>query len=728
MDGLDRNHTTVEQAMTLEDGQINPLTHAKFSEEYFQLLAFRRALPVSQQRAEFLELYQNNQVVIVTGDTAAGKSTQIPQYVLFDEWESGKTIVCTEPRRLGAQEVAARVAEEMDVRLGGHEVGYAVRYDNTHSRLTRLLYTTNGTFLQKLKVSQLLSDVCCVIVDDAHERSVDMDMLLPLLAKAVSDHYDLKVVIMSATMDTSKFSSYFNNAPLMQIRNQPHELVIRYLEAPMPNYHVAAVSVIKKIQQDPEAASGDILVFLGGPSEIEGFSSLLEFCCPRISIISVRGPRFHGDDQLQVMAGSATQRRCIVTTNMSETSLTIGNIVYVIDSGLSRQSIYNPRTRAYVTQTGPISQASSRQRAGRAGRTQKGYCYRLYTKDFHDKYMAASNRPQIVTSNCTGTVLAVKSMGFDDVLSFNWLDYPTPEILLRSFGDLKDFGFLDDKLHLTAEGRSASRLPVDPLWAYTIKEGQKSDLACATEICGIAALCSTTRPIHLSPVAFKLAADEIHTQWSHPLSDHITLLNVLHQYDGVRQEVLKKKASDYGAHVDDNLDDLIEGELRRWCSTRFLDYVTLEEVVNTRDQLCDMFKSSSVVGRIRQLPFADPDYFDKIRRCLARGLFLQTAFHIRHDVYMIVHGNQKAVLDRDSTLAGARHKWVVWTDFLVHGTTTSYMKTLTMIEPEWIEDLAYFQKDRMSEQAILGGKYVRKFQREMLKSLWVARSKKTHIE
>lgn len=318
------------------------------------------------------------------------------------------------------------------------QVGYAVRYDNTHSRLTRLLYTTNGTFLQKLKVNQLLSDVCCVIVDDAHERSVDMDMLLPLLAKAVSDHYDLKVVIMSATMDTSKFSSYFNNAPLMQIRNQPHELVIRYLEAPMPNYHVAAVSVIKKIQQDPEAASGDILVFLGGPSEIEGFSSLLEFCCPRISIISVRGPRFHGDDQLQVMAGSATQRRCIVTTNMSETSLTIGNIVYVIDSGLSRQSIYNPRTRAYVTQTGPISQASSRQRAGRAGRTQKGYCYRLYTKDFHDKYMAASNRPQIVTSNCTGTVLAVKSMGFDDVLSFNWLDYPTPEILLRSFGDLKD--------------------------------------------------------------------------------------------------------------------------------------------------------------------------------------------------------------------------------------------------------------------------------------------------
>lgn len=246
-------------------------------------------------------------------------------------------------------------------------------------------------------------------------------------------------------------------------------------------------------------------------------------------------------------------------------------------------------------------------------------------------------------------------------------------------------GFLDDKLHLTDQGLSASKLPVDPLWAYAIKEGQKSDLACATEICGIAALCSTTRPIHISPTTFKLAADEIHTQWSHPLSDHITLLNILHQYDGVRRKVLKKTESDYGAQVDDDLEDLIEGELRRWCSMRFLDYVTLEEAVKTRDQLCDMFKSSDAWEGVRQLPFADPDYFDKIRRCLARGLFLQTAFHIQHDVYMIVHGNQQAVLERDSTLAGARHKWVVWTDFLVHGTTASYMKTLTVIEPEWIE-------------------------------------------
>jgi pre-mRNA-splicing factor ATP-dependent RNA helicase DHX15/PRP43 len=273
MQSLKRNQTTAAQARELEDGDLNYLRVEPwfFSDRYWKLLESRRALPVSQIRQEFLDIYHEAQVMVISSDTGVGKSTQIPQFVLFDEWDSAKLVACTQPRRLAASSVARRVADELDVPLG-EQVGYSVRFDDQTSALTRLKYMTDGLLLQHAKRDRDLLQYSCIIIDEAHERTLATDQLLFLLKQLLLRRKDLKVIIMSATLDAQKFQSYFN-ARVMHIPGRAHKVNIGYMQGTTSNYIESACQVAKHIHEEMD--KGDILIFLAGEDEIERACKLL---------------------------------------------------------------------------------------------------------------------------------------------------------------------------------------------------------------------------------------------------------------------------------------------------------------------------------------------------------------------------------------------------------------------------------------------------------------------
>ncbi|ETS75253.1 hypothetical protein PFICI_13737 [Pestalotiopsis fici W106-1] len=554
----------------------------------------------------------------------------------------------------------------MDVSIG-QEVGYAVKNDKKTSDNTRLIYTTDGYLLQAAKNDPTLSEFSCIIIDEAHERTVDTDVLLGLLAKRRDD---LKVVIMSATMDAAKFATYFGNAPTLHIPGQPHTLDILYLEEASPDYHVDTVRTVKIIHD--EYPRGDILVFMMSSNEIERVCTILRRNCQDLDVMPLYGALTKSEQQRALV--QTERRKCIIATNIAETSLTIENVSYVVDCGYCIQSVYNPRTRTRVLQTGIISKAAAGQRAGRAGRTSAGTCFRVYTEEFHDEVMLNTTRPQIFTTEGKAVVLAIKSLGHNDVFAFNWLDAPQPETMLRALGDLRDLGFLDGTMKITDRGRSASRLPIDAMWLYAIMEGH-DNWSCGAEMCAIAAICSTQRPVFLRPSAHRYASDELRRQWVHPLSDHITLLNVLHAYVDVRTKA--ETVSDR----------------QTWCFANFLSYEALEEAFETRDQICTMIQRDVVRGWISKIPFRHPNDYDNIRRCLARGLFLQSAFRHEEDVYRTFHDNQDALLHYHSALMvmayGIDGQIVVFSSqtltLVVCGATLTQSESSHITKTTWVE-------------------------------------------
>lgn len=418
-------------------------------------------MKLTLNREEFLDMFHSTQIMVFVGETGSGKTTQIPQFVLFDDMphlNGGKQIACTQPRRVAAMSVAKRVADEMDVVLG-EEVGYNIRFEDNTGPKTMLKYMTDGMLLREAMNDNNLDRYSCIVIDEAHERTLATDILMGLLKEVAMRRPELKVIIMSATLDAQKFQHYFNDAPLLAVPGRAHPVEIFYTAEPERDYVEAALRTVLQIHATEK--EGDILLFLTGEEEIEDACRkikleadelLRETDCGPLSVYALYGSLPPAQQQKIFepappprKAGGTPGRKVVVSTNIAETSLTIDGIVYVVDPGFSKQKVYNPRIRVESLLVSPISKSSAQQRAGRAGRTRPGKCFRLYTEAAFKKELIEQTYPEILRSNLASTVLELKKLGIDDLVHFDFMDPPAPETMMRALEELNYLACLDDE-------------------------------------------------------------------------------------------------------------------------------------------------------------------------------------------------------------------------------------------------------------------------------------------
>jgi pre-mRNA-splicing factor ATP-dependent RNA helicase DHX15/PRP43 len=684
-----RHQTTAALAQQVEDNDINPFTQQPFSSTYFSILKTRRNLPVHAQRYgwstlvyisneltyslrdEFLQLYQKSQILVFVGETGSGKTTQIPQFVLFDDLPhtQRKMVACTQPRRVAAMSVAQRVAAELDVKLG-EEVGYSIRFEDMTGPKTILKYMTDGMLLREAMNDHDLKRYSTIILDEAHERTMSTDILMGLLKEVVIRRPDMKIIIMSATLDAQKFQRYFNDAPLLAVPGRTHPVEIFYTPEPEQDYVEAAIRTVLQIHAtEPE---GDILLFLTGEEEIEDAARKISLEADEMVREADAGPvkvyplygslpphmqqRIFDPAPSPRKPGGRPGRKVIVSTNIAETSLTIDGIVYVVDPGFSKQKVYNPRIRVESLLVSPISKASAQQRAGRAGRTRPGKCFRLYTEGAFKKELIEQTYPEILRSNLSSTVLELKKLGIDDLVHFDLMDPPAPETLMRALEELNYLACLDDDGNLTVLGRLASEFPLDPTLAVMLISSP--EFYCSNEILSITALLSVPQ-VFVRPHSQRKRADEMKNLFAHPDGDHLTLLNVYHAFKGAEAQANPKQ----------------------WCHDHFLSLRSLQSADNVRLQLQRIMEREEV--ELVSTPFEDKKYYDNIRRALVAGFFMQAAKKdsAGKSMYTTVKDNQQVLL-HPSTVLGYDAEWVLYNEFVL--TTKNYIRTITSIKPEWL--------------------------------------------
>lgn len=665
-----KHQTSAVMASKAEDGPNNPFNGQPLSKSYFSILKTRRNLPVHVQRDEFLRMYQQSQILVFVGETGSGKTTQIPQFVLFDDQPHvhKKVVACTQPRRVAAMSVAQRVANEMDVSLG-EEVGYNIRFENVTGPKTILTYMTDGMLLREAMNDNNLNRYSTIILDEAHERTLATDTLMGLLKEVALRRPDLKIVIMSATLDAQKFQSYFLDAPLLAVPGRTHPVEIFYTAEPERDYVEAALRTVIQIHAtEPE---GDILLFLTGEEEIED-------ACRKINLESDELRRNAGAGPLKVYPlygtlppnqqqrifdpapppsekGGAPGRKCIVSTNIAETSLTIDGIVYVVDPGFSKQKVYHPRIRVESLLVSPISKASAQQRAGRAGRTRPGKCFRLYTEAAFKKELIEATYPEILRSNLSSTVLDLKKLGIDDLVHFDLMDPPAPETLMRALEELNYLACLNDDGDLTPLGRLASEFPLDPTLAVMLISSP--EFYCSNEILSLTALLSVPQ-IFVRPVAARKRADEMKALFAHPDGDHLTMLNVYHAFKSPQAQENPKQ----------------------WCHDHFVSLRALQSADNVRMQLQRIMESREV--ELVSVPFEDKNYYTNIRRALVAGFFMQVAKKEGNSKSYKTVKDDQSVLLHPSTVLQTESEWLLYNEFVL--TTKNFIRTATTVKPEWL--------------------------------------------
>ncbi|GFQ05352.1 probable ATP-dependent RNA helicase dhx35 [Phtheirospermum japonicum] len=508
----------------------------------------RQRLPVYKYRTAILYLVETHATTIVVGETGSGKTTQIPQYLKEAGWaEGGRLIACTQPRRLAVQSVASRVSEEMGVRLG-EEVGYTIRFEDiTNPELTRIKFLTDGVLLREMMDDPLLSKYSVIMVDEAHERSLSTDILLGLLKKIQRRRPELRLVISSATIEAKSMASFFNarrhgrdneehgpkkEPAILSVEGRGFNVEICYVEEPVSDYIRAAVSTVISIND--EEPMGDILVFLTGQDDIDAAIQLLtEDSDSRkkgLIVLPLYSGLTRADQDLVFSPTPRGKRKVIISTNIAETSLTLEGVVYVVDCGFSKQVFYNPVADIENLVVAPISKASARQRAGRAGRVRPGKCYRLYTEEYYMNEMPADGIPEMQRSNLVSCVIQLKALGIDNILGFDWPSSPSPEALIRALEVLYSLGVIDDDAKLTSPaGFQVAEIPLEPMLSKMILAS--NDYGCSEEIITIAAVLSV-QSIWFSVRGAQKESDEAKLRFAAAEGDHVTFLNVYKGFIG----------------------------------------------------------------------------------------------------------------------------------------------------------------------------------------------------
>jgi len=646
---------------------INPYTGVPYTTRYHEVLKKRMTLPVWEYKDKFIEILTKNQCFVLVGETGSGKTTQIPQWcVEFCRTAMRKGVACTQPRRVAAMSVAARVSEEMDVVLGA-EVGYSIRFEDCTSQKTALKYMTDGMLLREAMSDPLLESYGCILLDEAHERTLATDILMGLLKEVCKQRRDLKIVVMSATLDAGKFQNYFDNAPLMSVPGRTFPVEIFYTPEPERDYLEAAIRTVIQIHMCEEV-EGDILLFLTGQEEIEEACKRIKReidnlgpeigelkCIPLYSSLPPNLQQRIFDPAPPRRPNGAIGRKVVVSTNIAETSLTIDGIVFVIDPGFSKQKVYNPRIRVESLLVSAISKASAQQRAGRAGRTRPGKCFRLYTEKAYKQEMQENTYPEILRSNLGSVVLQLKKLGIDDLVHFDFMDPPAPETLMRALELLNYLAALDDDGELTELGSMMAEFPLDPQLAKMLIAS--CDYQCSNEILSVTAMLSVPQ-CFVRPTEVKKAADEAKMRFAHIDGDHLTLLNVYHAFKQNHEEP-------------------------QWCYDNFVNYRSLKNADNVRSQLQRIMDRFSL--RKSSTDFASREYYVNIRKALVSGFFMQVAHLERTGHYLTVKDNQVVQL-HPSTCLDHKPEWVLYNEFVL--TTKNYIRTVTDIKPDWLVKIA----------------------------------------
>uniref|UniRef100_A0A2M3Z2W7 RNA helicase n=1 Tax=Anopheles braziliensis TaxID=58242 RepID=A0A2M3Z2W7_9DIPT len=650
-----------------EGGGKNPLNGMPYSQNYYNLYKKRITLPVFEYKTDFMRLLSEHQCIVLVGETGSGKTTQIPQWcVEFALKSSSKGVACTQPRRVAAMSVAQRVSEEMDVMLG-QEVGYSIRFEDCSSPRTLLKYMTDGMLLREGMSDPMLEAYQVILLDEAHERTLATDLLMGVLKEVIRQRKDLKLVVMSATLDAGKFQQYFDNAPLMNVPGRTHPVEIFYTPEPERDYLEAAIRTVIQIHMCEEI-EGDILMFLTGQEEIEEACKRVKReidnlgpdvgelkCIPLYSTLPPHMQQKIFESAPPKRANGAIGRKVVISTNIAETSLTIDGVVFVIDPGFSKQKVYNPRIRVESLLVSPISKASAQQRAGRAGRTRPGKCFRLYTEKAYKTEMQDNTYPEILRSNLGTVVLQLKKLGIDDLVHFDFMDPPAPETLMRALELLNYLAALDDDGNLTDLGAVMAEFPLDPQLAKMLIASCQHN--CSNEILSITAMLSVPQ-CFVRPNEMKKAADDAKMRFAHVDGDHLTLLNVYHAF--------KQNNED-----------------QAWCYDNFINYRSLKSADNVRQQLARIMDRFQL--QRTSTDFTSREYYSNIRKALVQGFFMQVAHLERTKHYQTIKDNQVVQL-HPSTCLDHKPEWVIYNEFVL--TTKNYIRTVTDVKPEWLLQIA----------------------------------------
>lgn len=658
--------------------KMNTYTGLPYTPRYFEIFRKRIQLPVWEYQDKFLELLSKHQCICLVGETGSGKTTQIPQWCVdFARKMGTKAVSCTQPRRVAAMSVAQRVSEEMDVSLG-QEVGYSIRFEDCSGPKTLLKYMTDGMLLREAMSEPMLDNYQVILLDEAHERTLATDILMGVLKTVVNHRPDLKLVIMSATLDAGKFQHYFDNAPLMNVPGRTHPVEIFYTPEPERDYLEAAIRTVIQIHMCEED-DGDILLFLTGQEEIEEACKRIKReldnlgpevgdmkCIPLYSTLPPNLQQRIFEPAPPKKSNGAIGRKLVVSTNIAETSLTIDGVVFVIDPGFSKQKVYNPRIRVESLLVSPISKASSQQRAGRAGRTKPGKCFRLYTEKAYKNEMQDNTYPEILRSNLGSVVLQLKKLGIDDLVHFDFMDPPAPETLMRALELLNYLAALDDDGNLTELGAIMAEFPLDPQLAKMLIAS--CEYNCSNEILSVTAMLSVPQ-CFVRPNEAKKAADDSKLRFAHIDGDHLTLLNVYHAFK-------------------QNMED------PQWCYDNFVNYRSLKSADNVRQQLCRIMDRFNL--KRTSTDFTSKEYYLNIRKALCSGFFMQVAHLERTGHYLTIKDNQIVQL-HPSTCLDHKPEWVLYNEFVL--TTKNYIRTVTDVKPEWLIKTApqYYNMDNFPQ-------------------------------
>ncbi|KAK0635339.1 helicase associated domain-containing protein [Bombardia bombarda] len=620
----------------------------------------RESLPIFSLRTQLIDAVRANQILVVVGETGSGKTTQLTQYLAEEGFTSTGMVGCTQPRRVAATSVAKRMAEEVGCVLG-EEVGYAIRFEDRTSPATKIKYMTDGTLQREILLDPDLQRYSVIMIDEAHERTIATDVLFALLKKTINRRgSDFKIIITSATLDAEKFSTYFNDAPIFTIPGRTFPVEILYSREPESDYLDAALTTVMQIHLTE--AAGDILLFLTGKEEIDTSCEILQ---ERMKSL---GPGVPQLITLPAYAALPTEmqslifepappgaRKVVIATNIAETSITIDGIYYVIDPGFSKQNAYDPKPGMDSLVITPISQAQANQRAGRAGRTGPGKCFRLYTETAYLSEMLPTTIPDIQRQNLSTTILMLKAMGINDLLHFDFMDPPPINTMLTALEELYALSILDDEGLLTRLGREIADFPITPSLARVLIVA--GEMGCSDEILSIVAMLDLG-DVFYRPKEKQAQADQKKAKFHDPHGDHLTLLNV---YNSWKQE----------------------GYSTSWCFENFIQVRSMKRAKDVREQLVGVMK------RYRQPVVSCGRQTDLIRRALCAGFFRNAA---RRETEAGVAGYKTIVegtevyIHPSSALFGKQAEWVVYHELVL--TTREYMHWTTSIEPKWLVEAA----------------------------------------
>lgn len=623
-------------------------------------------LPIAERREEISKALAQHQVVVIAGETGSGKTTQLPKIC----WELGRgrfgQIGHTQPRRLAARAVANRIAEEMQVPLG-ELVGFQVRFGDQTSDETRIKLMTDGILLAEIQQDPFLNRYDTLIIDEAHERSLNIDFLLGYLKRILPKRPDLKLIITSATIDLERFSQHFDNAPIIEVsgRTYPVELHYRPLLAEGEgeqdlSLQQAVIRTLEEIEslerQQGLSARGDVLVFLSGEREIRETADKLRRHQFRDTDVLPLYARLSAAEQNRIFNPSGLGRRVVLATNVAETSLTVPGIRYVIDPGMARISRYSYRSKVQRLPIEPISQASANQRKGRCGRIAEGVCFRLYDEDDFNNRSEFTDA-EILRTNLAAVILQMAGLKLGKVEDFPFIDPPDSRFVRDGVRLLQELKALDQQGDLTPLGRQLSKLPVDPKLGRMLIEAAKTQ--CLTELLVITSALSIQDPRE-RPLDKQQKADEAHRQYQDKESDFISLLNLWNLYEEQRQE-------------------LSNSQLRSFCQKNFLAFMRMREWRDLHRQLhlaCKELK----LGENKT-----PAGYAVIHQALLAGLLGNIGLRQEEGDYLGAR-NRKFRIFPGSGLAKARPKWVVAAELVE--TSQLFARVVAKIEPEWIEPLA----------------------------------------